>query len=77
MVVAMTGWVVSISTLEVGMPDLRLFAVAESDPADAIEAVEKHTSAGDDLHVRIVSPLSPQTEVALGLAPGEVMEITS
>lgn len=59
------------------MPDLRLFAVGESYPADAIEAVEKHTSAGDALHVRIVSPLSPQTEVALGLVPGEVMEITS
>lgn len=56
---------------------MRLFAVGESDPADAIEAVEKDTSAGDDLRARIVSPLSPQTEVALGLVPGEVMEITS
>ena len=73
----MTGWVVSVSTLEGGLPDLRLFAVGESDPADAIEAVEKHASAGDDLNVRIVSPLSPQTEAALGLGPGEVMEMTS
>ena len=73
----MSGWVVSVTTLGAGHPEMRLFAVGNSDPADAVDAVQRYTGDGDDLHVRIVSPLSPQSEAALGLAPGEVIEITS
>jgi hypothetical protein len=73
----MSGWVVSVTTLAAGQPEMRLFAVGNSDPADAVDAVQRYTSGGDDLPVRIVSRLSPQSEAALGLAPGEVIEITS
>jgi hypothetical protein len=73
----MSGWIVSTTILGLEAPEMRLFAVGESDPADAVEAVERKIPASDDTMVRIISPLSPRSEATLGLLPGEVMEMTS
>jgi hypothetical protein len=72
----MTGWVVSTATLDIGRPEVRLFAVAEDDPANAIDLVRQTTSGSDDLNVRIVSTLSDDVIAKLGLKRGEAVEMT-
>ena len=71
------GWIVSGATLAGDHPELRLFAVAESDPADAVAAVERQVLASHELTFQIIGPLSARTAAALGLEPGEVFEMTA
>ena len=73
----MSAWIVSVTTLGRPQPEVRLFAVAERDPADAVDAVERTVSSADDQLVRIVSSLSDESEARLGLEPGQVLEITA
>jgi hypothetical protein len=73
----MNAWIVSVTTPGHPQAEMRLFAVAEDDPADAVDAVERAVSSVDDQLVRTVSCLSDESEAQLGLEPGEVMEITA
>jgi hypothetical protein len=73
----MNAWIVSVTTPGHPQPEMRLFAVAEDDPADAVDAVERAVSSADDQLLRIVSSLSGESGARLGLEPGEVVEITA
>jgi hypothetical protein len=71
----MSGWLIKIIGWEKPEP-VRLFAVAESDPRDALVAVQKVTDAAPRLRVETVGQLSPQTIRLLGLEPGQVLDLT-
>jgi hypothetical protein len=73
----MSAWIVSVTTPGHPQPEMRLFAVAEDDPADAVDAVGRVVGGADDPLVRIASSLSGESEARLGLEPGEVVEITA
>jgi len=70
------GWIVSVVTLAGGRPETRLFAVRETDPADAVAAVSKAVLPLDDIEVKVVAPLSAETIASLRLEPGDVWELT-
>lgn len=72
----MTGWLISISDWEKTEPP-RLFAVAGSEPHDALVVVQNMTGAAPKLRVETVGQLSAQTLRLLGLAPGQALDLTS
>lgn len=72
----MGGWLIRITGWEAPAP-VRLFAVAESDPREALVAVQKMTDAAPKLRVETVGQISAQTIRLLGLAPGQALDLTS
>ena len=72
----MGGWLIKIAEWEKPGP-IRLFAVAESEPHDALVAVQKMTDAAPKLRVETVGQLSAQTISLLGLEPGQVFDLTT
>jgi hypothetical protein len=79
----MSGWLIRISAWDrlEPTPDkpqpIRLFAAAESDPREALVAVQKVTDAAPKLRVETVGPLSLQTLRKLGLEPGQALDLTT
>jgi hypothetical protein len=71
----MSGWLIRISGWEKPEP-VRLFAAAESDPRDALVAVQNVTNAAPNLRVETIGQLSPKTLRTLGLEPGQVLDLT-
>ncbi|MEA2779850.1 MAG: hypothetical protein QOK29_1394 [Rhodospirillaceae bacterium] len=76
MLTEMNGWIVSITTLGGDQPEIRLFAIHESDPAEAVAAIYKSVLPRDDQVVGVVAPLSDRAIETLDLPRGEVMELT-
>jgi hypothetical protein len=72
----MTGWLIRTSGRETPEP-IRLFAAAEGDPRAALVAVQNATHAAPKLRVESVGPLSLQAFRKLGLAPGDVLDLSS
>jgi hypothetical protein len=68
MLAEMNGWIVSITTLGGDQPEIRLFAVHEPDPAEAVAAVGRGRGA-DAIALfptgRTQSRLSPQERFRL------------
>lgn len=72
----MNGWLVKISGWD--KPErVRLFAVAESDPREALVAVQNATDAAPALRVDTVGQLSADVLRALDLARGGTRDLTS
>jgi len=71
----MDGWLIRISEWQTPGP-IRLFAAAESDPHLALVAVQNVTDAAPKLRVETVGPLSMQTFQKLGLARGQVLDLS-
>jgi len=76
----MSAWLVRI--VDWGEPRvepvvIRLFAAAESDPRDALIAVQNVTNAAPKQRIETVGPLSAQTVRKLGLKPGHALDLTS
>lgn len=72
----MDGWLIRITGWE-KQDQIRLFAVAESDPRAALVAVQKATGAvPQQLRIESVGQLSSQTLHALGLETGQVRDLT-
>jgi hypothetical protein len=67
---------VSIATLGVEPPEVRLLVVRTADPADAVGRVQKAITPRGDQVVVIVAKLSCKIVKQLDLAPGEVAELT-
>jgi hypothetical protein len=76
MLAEMEGWIVSITTLGRNQPEIRLFAVHETDPGEAVAAVYRQVRPRDDQPVEILAPLSARAVEALDLPAGEAMELT-
>jgi hypothetical protein len=72
----MSGWLIRITGWE-RPEEVRLFAVAASDPRDALVAVQKLTDAAPRQRVETVGQLSEQTLRLLGLEPGHALDLTS
>jgi hypothetical protein len=72
----MSGWLIRISGWDTPEP-VRLFAAAESEPRDALVAVQNATGAAPKLRVETLGQLSLQTLRALGLEPGQVRDLTT
>lgn len=72
----MGGWLIRITGWET-QAQVRLFAVAASDPREALVAVQKVTDAAPKLRVETVGQISAQTIRLLGLAPGQALDLTS
>lgn len=72
----MGGWLIRITGWEKPEP-VRLFAVAESDPREALVAVQKVTDAAPKLRVETVGQISPKSIRLLGLEPGQALDLTS
>ena len=76
----MSAWLVRI--VDWGEPGaeptpIRLFAAAESDPREALIAVQNVTNAAPRKRIETVGPLSAQTVRKLGLKPGHALDLTS
>jgi hypothetical protein len=72
----MSGWLIRITGWEQQEP-VRLFAVAASDPREALVAVQNVTGAAPKLRVETVGQLSPKAIRLLGLEPGQALDLTS
>jgi hypothetical protein len=72
----MNGWLIRISGWQTPEP-IRLFAAAESDPRAALVAVQKVTQAAPKLRVETIGPVSLPTIEKLGIAQGQVLELSS
>jgi hypothetical protein len=72
----MSGWLIRITGWDIP-EEVRLFAVAESDPRLALLAVQKVTNAAPQLRVETVGQISLQTVRLLDLRPGQALDLTS